>query len=204
MKRKNKLVIYYYGYKKWIVLFLAGFLMGMILVYMKSSVFTGDNGIFNEASMNRLKYMKIENSDFLCYVMVKRIKGFLLLGLLSTTCIGMLVSYGAAAWQGIMTGMIIAAAVARFGIKGLLLVIISFFPHQLLLFPAGIMMLLWCHHNYSMFAYAGKKAWSVGNGRVHCMRQLGMLLWILAVVIIGCVLESYVNPLLISDIIKFF
>lgn len=191
-------------YKKWLCLFSLGFIVGIFLTNFQSSVFAGEYGLFNETSLNRLKYLEIENYTFFRYVTAMRVKDYLLVGLLSITCIGLVVSYGAVAWQGMLMGMVVTVAVIRFGMKGLLLVLVSFFPHQLLLLPAGMMMLLWCCQNYSLFCMTGKRLWLSGPNKKYFIRQFLMLIWILAVVMIGCVLESYVNPLLISDVVKFF
>lgn len=194
----------YYTYRKWILFFAAGFMAGILLINFRSNVFAGENGIFDASSLNRLKYLELENGAFFRYVAVKRFKGYLMLGILSTTCLGIIVSYGAAAWQGMMMGMVITVAVIRFGIKGLLLVMTSFFPHQLIFFPAGAMMLMWCYQNCSVLYFGGKNKWVSDMKRKYYIRQLIMLFWILTVVMIGCVLESYVNPILLTDVVKFF
>ena len=134
----------YHTYRKWLFLFAAGFMAGIFLININSNLFVGENRIFNTSSLNRLKYLEIENGTFFRYVTAGRFRDYLMLGLLSTTYFGIIASYGAAAWQGMMMGMVITVAVIRFGIRGLLLVMTSFFPHQLLLLPAGAMMLMWC------------------------------------------------------------
>lgn len=194
----------YYTYKKWIFIFAAGFMAGIMLTNFKSNIFVGESGIYNASSINRLKYLEIDNGVFFRYVTGERIRDYLVLGLLSITYFGIIASYGATLWQGMMLGMVMTAAVIRFGISGLLLIMTSFFPHQLILLPAGVMMVMWCYRNCSVLCFGGRNTWIKETKKRFLIRQMMMLLWILVVVIIGCILESYVNPILLKDVIKFF
>lgn len=194
----------YHTYQKWIFLFMAGFMAGIFLINMNSNFFVGEDGIYSTGTINRLKYLEIENSTFFRYVTAGRFKDYLLLGLMSTTYFGIVIAYGVAAFQGMMLGMVITVAVIRFGLKGILLVLSSFFPHQLLLLPAGAMMLIWCCQNCRVLYFDRRTIWNGELKKKYFLRQLIMLVWILMVVMIGCILESYVNPMLLMDVVKFF
>lgn len=194
----------YHTYQKWIFLFMAGFMAGIFLINMNSNFFVGEDGIYSTGTINRLKYLEIENSTFFRYVTAGRFKDYLLLGLMSTTYLGIVIAYGVAALQGMMLGMVITVAVIRFGLKGILLVLSSFFPHQLLLLPAGAMMLIWCCQNCRVLYFDRRTIWNGELKKKYFLRQLIMLVWILMVVMIGCILESYVNPMLLMDVVKFF
>ena len=181
------------------------FLAGTLLMNFFSSTLLNETGIFNNASMNRLKYLEIEEGGFFGYVLSKRLKNYFLFGLLSTTYLGFVAVYMCIVWQGTLTGMIISAAVMRFGLKGILLILAGFFPHQLVLIPAGIMMICWCYQNCSYMYFPARSIWPVYRTKKgQYIRQLFLLCWIIGVVIIGCILESYVNPILISDMVKIF
>ena len=79
------------------------------------------------------------------------------------------------------------------------------FPHQCLLLPAGIMLLGWCYENYCWIHINGKDTVHYyKNKKGQLLRQGITLLWIIAVILIGCILESYVNPILLNDLIKIF
>ena len=124
--------------------------------------------------------------------------------LLSLTSFGLLFLSGAVLWQGLLAGMILASAVIRFGLKGLLLILGIFFPHQLLLFPAWFLFLDFC---YAGFMSRGSALIEGRGGRMERKRrarQLLWLMWICVMVLIGCILESYVNPILIGDLAKIF
>lgn len=170
-----------------------------------NEIFMGDAGIFNASSMNRLKYIEINDGKFFAYVLRQRFGGCIVLLVLSTTALGLISAYGVVLWQGTITGMLITAAVMRYGIKGLLLILGGMLPHQCLLVPGGVMLLGWCLENYYWFHRYGRgKVPYFRSKRQQFFHQGILLLWILLVMLIGCVLESYVNPILVSGIVKFF
>lgn len=164
-----------------------------------------EEGIFSAASVSRLKYIEIDNGRFLKYVLKQRLgEGFMLI-LLSATGMGIAAMYIWVVWQGVLAGMTITAAIIRFGIKGILLLLGSLFPHQLLIIPAQVMLLGWCYENNRTGQRFGGYMSSFHDGkRQQFLRQGIALLWIMIVILIGCILESYVNPMLISDLAKIF
>ncbi|MBQ8598004.1 MAG: stage II sporulation protein M [Lachnospiraceae bacterium] len=182
----------------WFYLFMGGFLLGVLFMNMESEILLTEEGIFAATEITRLKYLEIDAGEFFPYVLKKRMQGMLIPALLSTTAIGWIAVYGCFIWQGVLTGMIITAAVIRFGGRGLLLILAGIFPHQFLLFPAMIMLLIWCYEN------CVDKRLYLKNGRKQYVRQAVSLLWICFMVFTGCILESYVNPMLVSDILKIF
>ena len=164
-----------------------------------------EEGIFSVTSVNRLKYIEIDNGRFLRYVLRQRMGEGAALILLSTTGIGLTAIYIWVVWQGVLAGMTITAAIIRFGIKGLLLLLGGMFPHQLLIIPAEVMLLGWCYENGRRGQpMAGRQQPFYKRKKQQFLRQGIGLLWILIVILIGCILESYVNPMLISDLVKIF
>lgn len=191
-------------YMLWSYLFLGSFLLGILTMNLGSDMFLLENGIFSTASISRLKYIELDCSRFFVYVLKRRMGEGIALVILSTTGIGLISVYACVIWQGILTGMIITASIMRFGLKGLLLILGGLFPHQLLLIPAEIMLLGWCYENCSGGHLKGRYLSAYYKGKQQLVRQGMLLLWIGVVILIGCILESYVNPILISDLTKIF
>lgn len=192
-------------YMLWFYLFLGSFLAGVFLMNMGNETLLTENGLFSVSSIERLKYIEIDNGRFFQYVLKHRMGEGAVLILLSSTGIGIVSIYASIVCQGILAGMTITAAIMRFGIKGLLLLLGGLFPHQLLLIPAGIMLLGWCYENCTENRLRGEYGTAYyGSKRQKLLRQGIGLLWIATVVLIGCILESYVNPILISDLVKIF
>lgn len=201
MNKSEKIRIY----RIWFYLFLGSFFLGMLLMNMGNEMLLGDEGIFNAASMNRLKYIEINHGKFFQYVLRKRLGECVLLLLMSTTALGMVTVYAAVFWQGLLTGMLMTAAAIRYGLKGILLILGGMFPQQCLLLPAGFMLLGWCMENYFLIHIYGKgMSPFFRNKRQQFLHQGVFLMWIILVMLIGCILESYVNPILISDLVKIF
>lgn len=192
-------------YRRWCYLFAISFLLGILLMNLCSDLFLGEEGIFNASSMNRLKYFEVENSRFFQYALWKHLKEYFILGLISTTFLGIAAAYFGIALRGMMLGMLITGAIIRYGTKGLLLILAGFFPQQLLLFPASFLMICWCYQNCCSFYFPAKAVWPIyRNKKSQFLRQILILTWIVGVVLIGSILESYVNPILFSDVMKIF
>ena len=192
-------------YILWFYLFLGSFLLGVLIMNMGDEVLISENGIFSQESVSRLRYIEIDSGRFFRYVLKHRIGEGALLLLLSTTGLGIFSVYVCIIWQGVLAGMTITTAIIRYGIRGMLLILGGMFPHQLLLVPAEIMLLGWCYENCSRGHFSGKYDLPYyKNRKQQYIRQAIGLLWIIVVIIIGCILESYVNPILISDLDKIF
>lgn len=192
-------------YILWFYLFLGSFLLGVLIMNMGDEVLISENGIFSQAAVSRLRYIEIDSGRFFRYVLKHRMGEGALLLLLSTTGLGIFSVYVCIIWQGVLAGMTITTAIIRYGIRGMLLILGGMFPHQLLLVPAEIMLLGWCYENCSRGHFWGKYDLPYyKNRKQQYIRQAISLLWIIVVIIIGCILESYVNPILISDLVKIF
>lgn len=192
-------------YRMWLSVFALGFLAGILLMNLGSRRWLGEDGIFDIAALSRVQYFDVDGMSFLKYELPQRGKGFLLLLLAAASCFGLAFVYFWVAWQGFLAGMAVTAAVIQFGGKGILLILAGIFPQHLLFIPAAVMMLCWCYQTCCILYFPEKCIFiPYQNKKRQYVHQLGMLLWIICVVMIGCILECYVNPILISDIVKFF
>ena len=178
-------------YRKWLLVFGLGFFLGILIMNIGSNRFLEEGELLDAATMSRIRYMEIDGENYLKYELPKRFQLFLMLLFFSTTCFGIVLVYLCIAWQGILTGMIMTAVIIKYGIKGLLLLF------------AG--MLCWCFQTCCTLYFPGKNIWlpyrDKGKQYLH---QAGILLWIFFIVVIGCIMECYVNPILVSDIVKLF
>ena len=84
---------------------------------------------------------------------------------------------------------------------GLLLCIVGIFPHYLCYVPAMVMLLQWCEDIYrSIYFYHN----ITGQGKKSLPGKLGKPVLILGVLVLGCVLEAFVNPVLFKGFLQFF
>lgn len=120
----------------------------------------------------------------------------LMLVVLSTTYLGMAVCAGSIFWYGICAGMFLAASFIRYGLKGILLVLVSISPQMLIYIPAMLALLVWCAKLYH------------GIYREREMPFLpGILLKLASILCLftaGIALESFVNPYLMLALLKIY
>lgn len=74
------------------------------------------------------------------------------------------------------------------------------FPHYLCYVPAMVMLLQWCEDIYrSIYFYHN----ITGQGKKSLPGKLGKPVLILGVLVLGCVLEAFVNPVLFKGFLQF-
>lgn len=170
---------------KW--MFVGAFLAGILIVVMGGTHLLSADGILGESTVERLQNMSFRNSHFLMYLLVHRLTVAGVLVLLSNTQYGHFSVKCFLVWQGAVFGMFFAAAFLQYRMKGLLFAAGSLFPHQFILMPSYLLLLYWC---LNVQYIRRRKPW--------------LLLWIMVGFGLGCFLESYVNPILLLDLIKIF
>lgn len=187
----------------------AGFVAGLFIMNILKGALLESTGLLSEYTLYEMKYAEIDSSAFFAYVFQKRVGTALVLGVLSTTWLGLAASWACAGWMGISFGMLLMASLLRYGIKGMLLIGVGIFPQILIYFPVCLLLLEWssefCMVMYFPHRLSGSFGGSDAAGKGTLMRRKALqFLTMLGVVIIGCVLESYVNPKLISNLLKIF
>lgn len=142
---------------------------------------------------------------FFLYVVKERIGIVVILGVLATTYIGIYVVSMFAVWTGAMAGILLSVASIRYGIKGIAFILAGTLPQYLLLVPACIMLMDWCY-KLSTALYHPEKAYDMkySTKKQYILRKAVQLLIIAGIAIAGSIVESYINPMLISFFIKIF
>lgn len=174
----------------WLLPFLIGFVAGVILMNSGMFLQLEESSLLDEYTLGRLKYLEINCNTFFVYVLQKRITLLWLLMLFCITTIGLYVLCGYLAWCGFVCGTLLSVAIMRYGIKGILLIVAGTLPHYIFYIPACLLLIK-----------LGQKL----HERTQNVLQCGMsFLGIHIVVIIGILLESYVNPYIMTKILKVF
>lgn len=189
----------------WLSLFLGGFLAGIFLINIGRNSFFAELELFNVSSLTRLRYLEIDKNAFLQYVLRERMENVLVMCLLATTYIGGAAVPVYAFYMGTMAGIFLSAASMRYGLRGIVLVMVGILPQYFLLVPACIMLMNWCYRlNMALYHTERVKEGIYGTRKQYLLRKIPQLFVIVGVVIIGSVLESYVNPVLLSNFLKIF
>ena len=87
-------------------------------------------------------------------------------------------------WTGFLTGILTVSAVMQLGIKGILFCIVALFPHMVFYGLAYGIVLLYLYHY-------PRKQWNVSK-----------TVFVILMLFLGVVLETYVNPFLMKWVLK--
>ena len=189
------------GNHTFLTFFCVGLIAGILVINMEKSILLGDGGMFDESTLYHLKYMTVDSNALFCYILRKRIIRFLGLAVLSTTYLGLAACMGAAFWYGLSAGAFLATLMLRYGIKGILLAVISMFPQYLVYVPVVLALLLWCQELFRGIYVRGEYS---AADRGFLVKKAGRLLVLMAVLVVGCMLEAYMNPFILMGFLKIF
>lgn len=165
------------------------------------SILLENTGLLDEYALYHMKYMTVNSNALFYYVLKQRLGTMLLLAVFATTYLGLTVCLGAVAWYGMAAGAFMSALVIRYGLKGIFFAVVGIFPQYLLYVPAMLAMLFWCERLCRSIYF---KNGIYQEGSVSLLKRLLNLVVIFFVVILGCFLESYINPHLMSGLLKIF
>lgn len=191
------------GKLPFLTIFTVGVFFGVFVMNLGKSILLENTGLLDEYTLYQMKYMTVDSVALFYYVLRQRLGSMLVLAVLATTYLGIAVCGGMVLWYGVCTGVLLAAAVIRYGIKGILLVLVAMFPQYLIYIPAIIGMLFWCGKLYRMI-YLDRSLTTDGEKTFFLPKCLLQLVGILCVFVVGCVLESFLNPLFMKGLLKIF
>lgn len=184
---------------------LGGLLIGIVFVNLKRNLFVNEIDFLGTDVLYEMKYMSLDYGTFFWEVLKKRIIPIICIMVLATTYLGVVASYAYAGWLGASVGMFLGTAIIRYGVKGLFLCFVTMFPHYLIYLPAWLLLLKGARELCSCIYFPGGCRGTYINGRKDEIRfGLKVLLKVLGVVIIGIIVESYVNPKLLLSFLKIF
>lgn len=186
-------------------LFLIGFFMGILIVNLGHDTWIRNGGLLGAEMVNRLKNSRPDGESLVGYILRHRLSAVCVLGLVSTTIVGMPALCAYICYTGLAAGCLLSVAVVRYGIRGILLIAGVLFPQAILLVPAYIGLFLWAANvNQILYAPRTQLEGYERFGRRFYLKKSVQMAGITAVVIIGCLLESYVNPDIVHFILKIF
>ncbi len=189
------------GQRNFLTCFGVGLLAGIFIVNLGKGMLLGDTGLFNEDILYHMKYMTVDCNALFCYIFRKRILRLLVLAVISTTYLGLVACVGISFWYGMSAGAFLTTLALRYGLKGILLAVLSMFPQYLCYIPAALLLLTWCEELFRGIYTRGEFN---AADKGFLIRKAGRLALILAAVTVGCLLEGYVNPYLLLGFLKIF
>lgn len=186
-------------------LFMISLFIGILVVNLGHEAWIQNGSLFGTEMMSRLKNSRPKGAGMVAYILRRRLSAVCMLSLISTTMIGLPVLGAYICYTGLAAGCLLSVAVIRYGIRGLLFMAAALFPQAILLIPAYAALFLWAVSlNRTLYASRNNLAgYERFSGRFYlgkCVQMIG----IMAVVIMGCLLESYVNPNILHFVLKIF
>lgn len=185
------------------VIFLA-FIIGILLANFMGREKTAGAGILNDYFVEKFKYAGINRENLFFYIMGERMPMVILLLILSFSSFGIIIGMLNLGWLGFSVGFMLSAAVAKYGMGGILLIAGGMFPQYILYV---ISYLGYC----SLSVFLGRGLHNViptGGVSREQMRIYGMGILVgvalLLIFVTGIFLESYLNPVILKKILKIF
>ncbi len=189
------------GNRTFLTFFCAGLVVGILAVNIGKSILLGEGGLFDESTLYHMKYMTVDGNALFCYILRKRMCRVLVIAVLSTTYLGMAACMGVSFWYGLSAGAFVISLMMRYGIKGILLALISMFPQYLVYVPAVLVLLAWCSEIFRGIYIRGEYS---AADKGFLVKMAGRFAGILAAFAGGCFLEGYINPYLLLGFLKIF
>ncbi|MBD5545282.1 MAG: stage II sporulation protein M [Lachnospiraceae bacterium] len=188
----------------WLLFFVFGFFLGVLLVHLKTNYFLEDDLFFGEELLNRLSYTSFHNEQYMVYLLQNRIGILLFLLVAATTIFGIVILYLYVAWFGMSLGILMSVVTIRYGGKGILIFFAALLPQEILYIPAFLILVNLLHDLCAVIYFPGKMFRSVGIGKKQFFaRGAFTYMFLMGVVIMGVFFESYVNPYFLRKILHF-
>lgn len=188
-----------------VYLFTIGLFLGILIVNVGYDTWIGKSSLLGADMITRLKNSVPDGNGLFVYVLKHRLFTVCMLGLLATTMIGLPAVCGYICYMGLSAGCLLSVAVIRYGIRGLLLMAAGIFPQGILLIPGYAALFIWAVGvNRMLYFHGVNREYHIGYGRQTYLRKGLQMAGIIIVVMIGCLLESYVNPQILQFVLKIF
>lgn len=184
-------------------LFMVGVFAGMFFMNLGKSILLENTGLLDEYTLYHMKDMTVDGSALFYFILRKRMGSVLMLAVLATTYLGVVACGAVVLWYGMCAGAFLGAAVIRYGIKGIFLMVVGMFPQYLLYVPAMMGLLYWCRNIYRMIYLDRSCGWD-GAKPFILPKSILQLVVLVILFLIGCVLESFLNPLLVKGFLGIF
>lgn len=185
------------------ILLLFGFVIGMILAFaMKTPEDDGRLFWLDNILMN-LKYSEIQYGDLLFYVLKKRLSLLILIAILCISGKGKYFLAGGLVLAGGFVGFFITEFIMVKGILGSVLFVVSIFPHYLFYGYAYYRLFLFLNRSKGAKTDVNQMSQKIKNME-HKEISFVKIIVPYAVVIIGILLECYVNPFFLKIFLKIF
>ena len=186
-------------------IFFFGIIAGILMILICRKKLQTDITIFNEEWILLMQNTVIDSPALFWYILFERLKVIGFMFLLSTTFAGIIGIYSYVGLWGAGIGVLTGILVLRYGTNGCFMMIVALFPQAILFIPSFLFFFHMCYMVCAKLYFPHKDLGKYGGTtKVLLFKNLIYIILGLVVVIIGVVLESYVNPRILISFLKKF
>lgn len=183
------------------VIFLAGFLVGVLYIYFTGSYREGNTDFLSIQNLMQVMYMEIVHKDYFVFLLKKRLGVIFALAVASLALPGRYLLLGFLMVFGCSMGSMFSVLVIRYGIKGALLFMGLIFPQYIVYIPV-VFQWVCLLSDWHEGVFYGRNP--LMRKRVSGLHFAARTMVLLTVTIIGIFLECYVNPVIVNWCLKIF
>lgn len=184
---------------------LFGFFAGALGMVLKQENLLYNTGFLDGYTLGPIKYLEPDTKKLLITIFMQRIGMAVLLVILSTTYLGCVAAYLYQLWSGLAAGVLAAGSVIRYGMKGILLIIGSLLPQQLILVPAFLLLSVKCCELCRiMYFRVISGGLSVRDRGRFLVKKGTYMAGCIILIAAGCFVEAYINPGILKFILRLF
>lgn len=179
--------------EQWVILI--AFLIGCVITNYLGKEFLTSYGILNDYFFSQYTYHDIDSNRLFCHILMERGKMAVVVFLFGRVLDGKWFSLCVKSLVAATVGFLMTVAIINLGIRGIPICLVALLPQ-------------WLFYIAVLFGYANAKrretkGWDGGYLEDKYIRVLrGVVLW--GGLLIGMLMECYVNPVLLAIVLKIF
>jgi hypothetical protein len=187
------------------ILFVTVFVAACVLTIMYYNIYYAKSSLFCDTVLSGFTQRLTDRSGLFSYVLEKRSIVYAMTVLFGLLLIGEALYWCVAAWGGASLGFVLSSCVLTYGAKGTLLFLSMVLPQYILYVPlyaavftqsGGMWQYLFAHDNSVI-----KRPYTKNQALVRYLFLSGAGFGIL---VLGCYMESYINPALMKWVLRLF
>lgn len=183
------------------MVFLVAFVAGILTMNFGKSILLENTGLLDENMLRQMEQAFPDSNALFVFILRKRLSFIAVMVLVATTYLGIGACVVVDLWYGFSVGAFLSAAVLRYGFKGIVLVAAGSLPQYLFYAPVFYALLIWCDKTCRMIYCKGRYYGEDTKTPILFGRVLPLVI-ILVGTIVGCILESFLNPGILKGFIK--
>ena len=172
-----------------LIICILGFITGIFTIVLWQENWLITDGILNQEFMYKIEDVIIDKRALFFLCLEKRLGAFFLLFLLTFSTINIWINVGIFFLKGLYIGSVIELMTIRYGMKGIFMYMSFVFPQGIFYLMGYVILGCWCIKQEKTIDGEQRSK----KDKIQKVRDTGQLLAALIWVLVGVILESYVN-----------